>query len=353
MERGTPKFGKVSGEFLQSEVLTRLGAGNGRVVVPPGLGLDYGAVELDGGEVLVVSTDPFYVAEQFGIELGTWFGLQIVVADVLVSGIRPQYLSVSLQFPPTVTDETIARIWGAIHEGCEELGIAVVAGHTGRYEGCDFPTVGAATVFGSGPRGSLVSAADVGPGDAILVTTGLGVEAALSLEARATGLVDPDFVKSLSVVPDVEGVLQFGGKEAGVTSMHDVAEGGVLGAVFELARGRVFSAAVDARGVLNPEPYASILERHDLDPWSCSSQGSLLVTCREASAESLCEFLLGKNVYCARVGQVLGTPGTGRPTVKFTDEHGERVLDNPPRDEFWDAFSSLSPSSLRGSPRRG
>jgi len=47
-------------------------------------GVDFGVVDL-GDKVLVLSTDPFYIARELGIEKAAWFAVHIIASYVAVS----------------------------------------------------------------------------------------------------------------------------------------------------------------------------------------------------------------------------------------------------------------------------
>lgn len=364
--------GKMSPDFLKREVLSKLGAPASEVLVPPRIGTDFTALDLGHERVLVASTDPVYVPLQFGTRLGAWFALQILVADVLVSGIAPRYLSISLQFPPTTPGALIAEIWDAIHAECRALEVSVVTGHTGRYAGCAFPTVGAATVFGVGARAALVSPADLAPGDVLLVTAGFGVEAAVSLAFRDAnpawtrghasptrvreGLgswdprIDPPDVpahfRDLSIVPEARCLLALPGRKTAITALHDVAEGGIIGAVFELVGGRDLGALLDEgppRTPRNPPAIASVLAQYGLDPWSSSSQGSLLVACRPGALQRIETALTTAGIFHHRLGVVEARPG-----VRIKERTGERELAEPPPDRFWEVYAGPSKPAHEG-----
>ena len=44
-----------------------------------------------------------------------------------------------------LSDDDLSTLWRAYAGACEDLGIAVVTGHTGRYDGCAWPMVGGAS----------------------------------------------------------------------------------------------------------------------------------------------------------------------------------------------------------------
>src|SRR5262249_29097423 len=126
------------------------------------------------------------------------------------------------------------------------LGIAVVAGHTGRYEGSDLSIIGAGTLIGLGDEGRYVSPAFVQAGDRILVTKGCAIEAtAIAARLFPTRLLSTlgeevleragAFLDQVSVVEDCRALVHVGVRDRGVTCLHDATEGGVLGGLIELA----------------------------------------------------------------------------------------------------------------------
>ena len=92
-----PELGKIHPEFFNRVIYPRLGKADQSVIVKPQHGVDFGVIDL-GKDVLVLSTDPFYMAKELGIEKAAWFAVHILASDVSVSGIKPRYLSVDLTF---------------------------------------------------------------------------------------------------------------------------------------------------------------------------------------------------------------------------------------------------------------
>ena len=119
--------------------------------------------------------------------------------------------------------------------------VAVVAGHTGRYEGCDLTIVGAGTLIGIGDEGRYLGPMFVQDGDLVIVTKGCAIE--------TTAIARPAVPQKLLPVLDEPGLEraalprpgQCGGglsrprstwglRERGVTCMHDATGGGVCSA---------------------------------------------------------------------------------------------------------------------------
>ncbi len=70
-----PKLGKINYEFFDRVIYPRLGYRDPTVMVKPQNGVDFGVVDL-GSKVMVLSTDPFYIARELGIEKAAWFALR-------------------------------------------------------------------------------------------------------------------------------------------------------------------------------------------------------------------------------------------------------------------------------------
>ena len=167
--------GKVSRAFFEQRIATRLGADREDVAVGPKHGVDFGVVSV-GEHALVTATDPISILPELGFERAGRFAVGIVLSDVAVSGLDPTHLTISFSLPPEISDEQFGRVWDAIDAECRDLGVAIVSGHTARYEGCSFPWVGAATAMALGDPDDIVRPDGARPGDDLLVTKGPAVE---------------------------------------------------------------------------------------------------------------------------------------------------------------------------------
>src|SRR5206468_1543137 len=104
--------------------------------------------------------------------------------------------TLDLNLSPGFSDADLATYVRAMSAEWQRLGIAVVAGHTGRYEGCAPSIVGAATLIGIGDEGRYVTPAMAMIGDRVIVTKGCAIEAtaiaAHLMPQRFGALLDED-----------------------------------------------------------------------------------------------------------------------------------------------------------------
>ena len=283
--------GKVSRAFFEERIAPNLGADRADVAVGPKHGVDFGVLGV-GDQALVTATDPVSVLPALGFERAGRFALDVVLADVAVSGVPPSHLTISFALPPAISDDEFGRLWDAIDAACRELGVAVVTGHTARYAGASFPWVGAATAIAVGDSDEVIRPDGARPGDDLLVTKGPAVEAVgllSTLFPDAVPLSGEDLETAQARLEEASCVRDaLTAAAAGeVTAMHDATEGGLLGALHEMADGAGVGIAVDADAVPLRPGVETACEALGMDPWRATTSGTLLVAVDPADTDAV------------------------------------------------------------------
>jgi hydrogenase expression/formation protein HypE len=170
-----PDIGKISPEVFDELIYPRLGRKRDTIIVPPTNGVDVGVLEI-GGQAVAITTDPVFIVPEYGWERAAWFAIHILASDIVTSGLAPTYFSIDLNLPMEMTAEQLETMWTVMHEECDRLGMAVVCGHTARYENCHYPMVGGATVLAVGPKDSYVTPSMAKAGDHVIITKGPAIE---------------------------------------------------------------------------------------------------------------------------------------------------------------------------------
>jgi hydrogenase maturation factor len=330
-------LGKVDREFFDEFIYPYLGSDRGDVALGPRHGVDFGVVDIDG-TALVTATDPISILPALGWERAARFALGVVLADVAVSGVPPSHLAASFHLPPEMADDSFAAVWTAMDEALTELGVAVVTGHTARYSGCSFPWVGGATAMAVGDHDDVVRPDGAQPGDRLLVTTGAGVEACAlfaSLYPDQIPLDETTLDAAAARLPGTEHVrAAVAAAAAGpVNAMHDATEGGLHGALHELANAAGVRIEFDRERVPLPADVRAVADALEFDPWRATSSGTLLVTAPPEAADRVLDALRGEGLTAAEVGRV--TEGEGVVT------DGERVP-KPEGDSSWPVYERLA-----------
>jgi hydrogenase expression/formation protein HypE len=345
MERELPAVGKISAEIFEQLIFPNLGAASKAVLVGPQHGVDVGIVDLGHGQVMVMTTDPVFVVPQYGWERAAWFAVHILASDAATSGLKPTYLSIDLNLPRAIQRGELELLWTAIHRECLKLGISIVSGHTARYDGCDYPMVGGATMICVGPRSQYLTPRMAREGDLVILTKGAAIEAtgifAVTFGPQIAKRFGESFAQraeeifwQMSVVEDALTAVSVGVHDEGVTAMHDATECGVWGGLYEVAQASEVGMVVEKEKIPVLDEVSKICAHFGMDPYSSISEGTLIITCRPHRAEKVLQAFEKKGILAAIIGQVTSY----KKGIQLIDGGRRRPLEHPRVDPFWDAF---------------
>lgn len=339
-----PEIGKISPEVFAELIYPRLGAADPGVLVGPQSGVDVGLIRI-GGQAVALTTDPVFIVPQYGWERAAWFAIHILLSDAVTSGLPPRYLTIDLNLPLSMDRAALDVVWGVIHRECEKFGVAIVTGHTARYEGCDYPMVGGATVIAVGPEEAYVTPRLARPGDAIIITKGPAIETtglfAAALPEMIEAKLGADFRRraedifwQMSVVEDARIAVAQGVREAGVTCMHDATECGIYGALWEIADASGLGLLADREQIVTQPECLELCAALEINPYICISEGTLILTCRPHAAGRIVAALQEASIPASVVGEMREASAG----VHIVEQGQERALEHPRIDPFWSAF---------------
>ena len=334
----------MSTEALGRTAYSSLGARRKEVLLGPGVGLDNAVVSV-GERVMILTTDPISMVPMIGPKMSAWLSVQVIASDFCTSGASPQYASFVFNFPPGATGKEREAYLVGIGSACKELNVSIVAGHTGSYPGSTFTVIGSGTMFGLAERENFVDPSMAKPGDALVMTKGAGIEATAylansfpnyvrgaigeELYARAKGLLPQCTTVSDAIVASSVGL-----RGKGVTSMHDATEGGVLGALCEMASASGHSILVDKAQILIEPEVEATCSAFGIDPLVSLSEGTLLITVNPAKLASLLENLDRKGIAAQRIGEVR----EGRGLILRSEKSEGHFKPGP--DPYWRAYTN-------------
>jgi hydrogenase expression/formation protein HypE len=316
--------GKLGPEELKERVLRYRGADRREVLVGGAVGEDAAVLDL-GADLCVVSTDPITGAAN---EVGS---LAVVVScnDVATSGAEPVAAALTLIAPPGTRLEEMEAVMADADHAATRLGVAIVAGHTERSSAVNQVVV-SCTVLGRVPASGLLASHRVHPGASLVMVRWAGVEGTAIMARdhapRLQGVLTPEeirdargFAREVSVLEPCRIA-----RKHGALFMHDVTEGGVLGAAYEMAQATGLGLDLTAHIAVHPLT-RKLCAGLGLDPLRLISSGTLLVAAEEADA----------------LHRALREAGFfSQPIGTFTEEGagvrwGGRPLDPPEGDELW------------------
>jgi hydrogenase expression/formation protein HypE len=328
--------GKIDRSFFAEYVASRLGTDRDDVRKGPKHGVDFGVLDV-GEHALAVATDPLSILPQLGFERAGEFAINIVLADVAVSGLDPTHLAVSFALPPEMADDSFASVWGAIDQECRDLGISIVTGHTARYEGCSFPWVGHGTTIAVGDPDDIIYPDGARPGDSLLVTKGPAVESTGLLTTLFPDQipVDDATLRTAQERLDETGAVRdalVAADAGGISAMHDATEGGLLGAFHEMAESAGVQFRVDSSGVPMRPAVREVCAALSMDAWRATTAGSLVLAVDSEHVDGVLDTFERRGTPVAVVGTVEDGSGV------IVD--GEST-DPPDGDSSWPVYERL------------
>ena len=322
-------IGKVPEAVLKRSVIGKTGScKREEVIMGSAVGEDCAALELPEGYVFVCSTDPITAAKENAGRLA----VAVTANDLASAGAEPVALMLTVLLPEGSDEELLSSIMSEVSEQAALLNIEITGGHTEVTDTVVRPLL-SVTGIGRVKKESFVSTGGAHPGEDLIVTKAIGIEGTYiiateheeelskrlpkSLIKRAQG-----FVNDISVVK--EGLIA---GNYGVSAMHDITEGGIYGALWELCEASGVGCEVDIKRIPVRQETIEIAEVFGLDPCKLISSGSMLIACRDGNG--LLSELSKAGIEASYIGR---TNETKKRIIK-TDA-GERFLTPPDVDEL-------------------
>ena len=303
-------IGKLKHDFLKQLLPTHNKSAG--VVVGPQLGEDAAVIEF-GDNYLVATSDPITFATE---DIG-WYVVCVNSNDIAAMGAVPKWLLVTLLLPEeATTSATVRDIMAQLTQACETFDIALCGGHTEVTPAVTQPVV-RGQMMGVATKDSLFTSADARVGDVLILTKGLGIEAtaiiAREREEQLREKCDVQFLEQanhylfdpgISVLKDS----QIATATGGVHAMHDVTEGGVATAVYELATAAELGVVVYSDKLLSsPALYGDITrtlcDMFGLNPLGVISSGAMLIAAEPKTGETMCQALGKAGISAGIIGK--------------------------------------------------
>lgn len=326
------KIGKVPENVLKRSVFKQFAVSHGDVLIHAGVGEDCSAFVADGQEAIVLSTDPITGTSK---DIGT-FAFHVTANDIASSGAVLFGMLLTVILPPGTEESELKQIIGEISELAGAHGVEILGGHTEVSAAVNQPLI-SVTGVGKAPKDKVVKTGGLKAGQELVLTKWAGLEGTAILAAEREGLLKEhlppeivdrakQFTDYLSVVP--EGRIA---AEAGVSAMHDVTEGGVFGALWEMASASGVGLMVDLKKIPIRQETVEICEVFPINPYQLISSGAMLIGTDHGSR--LVEELQRAGI----PGAVIGYATEGNDRVVCNGEE-RRFLEPPKTDELFRAL---------------
>ncbi|MCI1945604.1 AIR synthase family protein [Clostridium luticellarii] len=318
------KIGKLDWNDLKAIIDKSRVVKRSDVRIRSGIGEDCSVINF-GDKECIVSTDPITGANLNSGKLA----VHINCNDIASCGVEPVGILVTILAPENSCLEDINKIMEEISEEAGKLNIEILGGHTEVTKAVNKMVI-SCTAIGKGDRNKAVSTSGAKENDDIVVTKYLCLEgtsiAVNDFEEKLKDILTPkeineakDYIKYISVVR--EGVLS--GK-FGVNAMHDITEGGLLGALWEVAKASKVGFRVYEDKIPLTNITWKICRKYSIDPLRFISSGSMLITTE--NGDRLVDMLEQNGIKASVIGKV-----TKGQYILVSDGKEEKVM--PPKSD--------------------
>jgi hydrogenase expression/formation protein HypE len=330
---------------MASSIWRFTGTKSRSVIVGPTPGVDVSIMDIGESRVLVANCDPISLIPSLGPEDSATMSLYEVASDVATSGQSPRYVMFDLNLPPAMSDQILSRYWKAIDKTCRRLGVSILGGHTGRFEGCDYSIIGSATMWTTCRKDEVLTSAMAGDGDDLIFTRSAAYGATAVLTRAFPKTVRKHLGKTLfdnawkylqksNTAGDSLSAVKAGIHQRGVTAIHDVTEGGSFAGIVEIVEASRLGGTIDLDNIPVAEETLEVCKLFHLNPLTTLGEGSLLIASRPRRTKRVIDILQSRGTNATVIGQLssrtrglFGVSRKGRIRIRY-----------PERDPYWNAY---------------
>jgi len=322
-------LGKIPETVLKRSVFNQIKHRREEVLVRPSVGEDCSVVAFEEDEVFVISTDPITGTTQ---DIGT-LAVHVTANDIASNGAEIVGIMLTILLPEGTKEPELKAMMQDIEAACTKLHIEVLGGHTEVTKAVNQAII-SVTGVGKMKRDQMIKTAGAKPGQEIVMTKWAGLEGtAIIASSKEEELLTKysarfiagakEMIEYISVVPEA-----MVARAVGVTSMHDVTEGGIFGALWEIGAASKVGLEVDLQKILLRQETVEICEFYDVNPYMLISSGCMLMVTDKAN--QLVDELKAKNIPAAVIGRII--EGNDRIIINAEER---RYLEPPKKDELY------------------
>lgn len=339
------KLGKIEHHLFEQFIKNKCGHQRKEVIAGAEFGVDVSVVELHGGMAMALTSDPLTLIPSLGLQESAWLSVHLMANDMATTGYAPMYGQFVLNLPSTFSKNDFKVYWEYIHKFCSEIKIAITGGHTGFIEGQNSTIAGGGTFVTIAPKNKILLSKSARPGNVILVTKSCAISSsailAMSFPETVKNKAGTEIFETAcnsfyhtSCLQDALIAVGENNQYSEITAMHDVTEGGVLGAIYELVIASGNGAIIYNDKLPIAEVQEKVCDIFNLDPRYCIGAGSMIITCEKEKSNELISRLEKGNISCVAVGELCDK----QSGIKLIEEDKKSDLKYFEEDPYWNTF---------------
>ncbi|MGN0168366.1 MAG: AIR synthase family protein [Acetatifactor sp.] len=326
------RTGKLSENMLKRSVLRQIKYKRQEVLSGAGIGEDCAILSFADEENLVTCVQE---AAAVFRENTDWLAHLVIKCanNLAAAGGEPVAVSLVLMLPEGAEETELKLLMKQAEDACESLGIAIAGGQTTVTRAVTVP-VATVTGYGKVVKEADYSAKAAAPGQDVVISKWIGLEGTAILaknnrekllERYPVYFVEEaaGFDRYLSLLPEAATAVK-----SGVCAMHDASEGGIFGALWELAEGAGVGLTIDLKKLPLRQETVEVCEQCNVNPYELLSGGCLVMTAEDGPG--LVAALEAEHIPAVIVGKV-----TGSNDRVILNEDEVRYMEKAQQDEIY------------------
>ncbi|OPJ56306.1 AIR synthase family protein [Alkalithermobacter paradoxus] len=321
------KVGKLTSDQLKNLVFSTLNTRRSEVMVRPNVGEDCSVIDF-GEYVCVMSTDPITGTSE---EIGK-LAVHITCNDIAASGVNPLGIMLTIMAPEGTSEEEIKKIMLDASNEASKLNVDIIGGHTEITTAVNRIVV-SSTGIGKERKKNILNKEIPKDKDLIILTKGAGIEGTgiicFEKEEELTNIYGKDIVSEGKRLLDNISVVKEGiiGGKVGVSFMHDVTEGGILGGIWEVCDLYNLGCIINKDKIYINNSTKVICNHYNIDPLRLISSGSMLIGVSSEKFEKLKLEFEKENIHYSIIGEFT------KDKEIFIENNGVKYIVDPPESD--------------------
>lgn len=322
------KVGNVSQTVLRRSILKQLHTRREESIIQPSVEEMCAAIRIEEDEQVVFTNTSLFGDEK---DLAV-FAMAHVLNDLWTRGAEPIGVNISILLPPHAYESRLKSMISYAEEVAEGQRIQIL---NAKAEVSPVLSKSLVTVFGVGKEkkeGLLQSSMGMAGQDVVL-TNWIGLEGMLRILREKKEELSKRFVPAfLHQIEEQQQYLLAGdelriAKEFGVSAMHQITEGGILAALWNLTEASGTGIDVDLKKIAIKQETIEVCEHFHLNPYQMTSAGSILLVTHDG------EGLVSRLEKNGKKATVIGRLTDCNEKVIWNDTE-KRFIDRPAQDEL-------------------
>ncbi|MGM0378641.1 MAG: AIR synthase family protein [Bacillota bacterium] len=298
------EVGKLSNDELKNKIFKNLDKKRDDVLLSSSVGQDCAAIDF-GKFACLLSTDPITGAKE---EIGK-ISVNVASNDIATAGVAPTGLMMTILAPSDTTVDDLEYIVKQANDEAQKNNIEIVGGHTEITNAVNQVII-SMTAIGKKEKSELLKPKNVDQGDSLIITKFPGIEGtgilAFDKADELSRILSKEEIKNAKSFLDDTSVIKEGiiSDKVGVKLMHDVTEGGLLGALWEVCTLSKVGCHIKGKNIEINKITKKVCEFYSIDPFKLISSGVMLIVVSKDKTKELINKFSKENIECYNIGEI-------------------------------------------------